>query len=129
MSYDKDRYWQPPGLSAIQLQLNIALNKRANGDERGAYDAYKDLAVLTESAEIIELAEKFEKETELGLRLLQIHTQGGVTMTDQQVRAFDELRYLKQRNYDFLKLIILECGKHNITIKLPREVPKGGEPT
>ena len=60
MSADKERYWQPPGLSAIQFQLNIALTRRANGDEIGAYDSFKDLALLTESLEIVKLAEKFE---------------------------------------------------------------------
>jgi hypothetical protein len=127
VSYDKDRYWQPPGLSAIQLQLNIALTRRANGDEKGAYDAFKDLALLTESIEIIEVCEKFEKETENMLARLSIRR--GYTMHDDQTLRMNDLKYLKDRNYDFLKLIILQCAKHNITIKLPREVPKGGEPT
>jgi hypothetical protein len=125
--YDKDRYWQPPGLSAIQLQLSIALTRRANGDELGCYDALKDLAVLTESKEIIKLAEDFEKETDK--TLTNMRSRGLLTQADRYVHQLDEIRYLKVSNYQFLKLIIMESAKRGITLKITHEVEKGGEPS
>jgi len=125
---DRDRYWQPPGLSAIQFQLNIALNRRASGDELGAYDAFKDLALLTESSEVIEVCEKFEKEIDRAVLSMRVIADGGSTEQDRQVRKMNIIRYMKDRNYDFLKLIIMEASKKGITIKVPREVPRGGEP-
>lgn len=123
--YEKDRYWQPPGLSAIQLQLNIALTRRANGDEFGAYDALKDLAVLTESAEIITLAEKFERE--IDREISNLRCRHPLTGSQGYLYHLDEVRLLKGRNYDFLKVLILEASKRGITIKVPHEVEKGGE--
>jgi hypothetical protein len=125
VSYDKDRYWQPPGLSAIQIQLSIALIRRSNGDEHGCFDALKDLAVLTESREIIELAEKFAKETEVTLSHMRAYQ--GLSETDRMLNTSKEIPVLKSSNYQFLKLIILECSKRGITIKAPHEVEKGGE--
>jgi hypothetical protein len=113
-------YWQPPGLSALQIQLAIILRHLDDAEYSDAIDAMKNIALITSELDIINQSEKFCKITDQQLRF--INTALTLTEADKIAPYKKGQEYLKQRSYELLKLIMSLCNKHGITIKHPRDV-------
>jgi hypothetical protein len=120
MSTSKQSYWQPAGLSALQITLANIMKKRIEGDEKGAFLGLKDFALVTANADIIEISEKIAKEIENNYQIQQAPT--GITLSETYIKRNNEAEWLSKQNYEYLKVIMILCDKHGITVKHPRDV-------
>jgi hypothetical protein len=115
-----NRYWQPPGLTALQFQLSIILRHLDEQDYPTAIDAMKHLALITAELDVISQVEDFCKITDRQKELNQSVRTFNAADKITPYKATQE--YLKQRSYYLLKLIMKLCDKHGITIKHPRDL-------
>jgi hypothetical protein len=116
----KQGYWQPAGLTALQLCLMTVIKKRQEGDELGAFLALKDFALVTADSDIITASEAIAKEIQDGYQIRQAQT--GITISETFTLRDRNAEWLATQNYNYLKKIMQLCDKAGITVKHPREI-------
>lgn len=116
----KQGYWQPAGLTALQLCLGTIIKKRMEGDEQGAFQALKDFALITADSDIIEESEKIAKEIQEGYQIRQALT--GITVSETFALRDSNAEWLSKQNYNYLKAMMKQCEQKGITVKHAKEV-------
>lgn len=113
-------YWQPAGLSALQLALLNVVKKRIEGDEAGMYSGLNLFALTTGNKDIIAESKKISKQIADELQIKMAAS--GITLGEHYWQNIDNIDWLRKKNDEYYEKIMLLCDTYGITVKHPKEI-------